>query len=186
MRTYDLGQNFNVVVSTKATLFGALAEDFEVFYAPTNDLTNRTAVTGGLIEAVDTVTTPRTATLTADAGYGATFLRVETGHNVVSGDVIEYATGKFAYVSKATSLKLYLRTKIREAVVSGGTLTQVGNTGVYNTADFGINAEGEFLVTIEAPEYGIIVESRVGVVDATVETQVDGDAPIYSEVAVAY
>lgn len=186
MKTYDLGQNFNIVVSTKATLFGAGASDFNVYYAPTNDLNNRTAVTGGLTETLETVETPHTAELSSNASYGATYLNVTSGHDVVSGDVIEYATGLFVYVTKAIDTKLYLRTRIRSAVASGETVTQVGNTGLYNTADFGIATEGEYLISIEAPEHGIIVESRVGIVDSTVETVVDGDAPVYSEVAVAY
>lgn len=185
MKTYNIGKNFNIVVSTKATLYGALAEA-EVFYAPTNDLTNRTAVTGGLTEAVETIEVPHTATLSVNASYGATYLTVDAGHNIESGDVIEYATGKYTYITKATETKLYLRTKIRASVTSGDTLSQVGNTGLYATADFGINTEGEYLVSIEAAEHGIIVESRVGVVDGESETVVDGDAPIYSEVAVAY
>lgn len=186
MRAYNIGQNFNIVVSTKATLFGALAGDFKVTYAPTNDLTNRTVVAGGLTEAVDTVATPHEATLSSSASYGAMYLNVNTGHDIVSGDVIEYGAGLFAYVSKATATRLYLRTKTRASVASGATISQVGNTGLYKTADFGIATEGEYLVSIEAPEYGIIVESRVRVVDETVETVIDGDAPIYSEVAVAY
>jgi len=186
MKIYDLGKNFNIVVSTKNTLFGASADDFKVFYAPTNDLTNRTAVAGGLVEEVETVATAHTAELSANAVYGATYLIVKSGHNVVSGDVIEYSTGKFAYVSKAIDTKLYLRTKIRASLASGDTLTQVGNTGLYSTADFGIGTEGEYLVTIESPEHGIMVESRVRIVDNTVKPAVDSDAPVYSEVAVAY
>jgi hypothetical protein len=186
MKNYNIGQNFNIVVSTKATLFGALAGDFKVFYAPTNDLTNRTVVAGGLNEAVMTVSVPHEAVLSASAGYGASYLTVNSGHDVVAGDVIEYATGLFAYVTKATATKLYLKTKTRSSVSSGATVAQVGNTGLYATTDFAIATEGEYLVTIEAPEYGIMVESRVGIVDTTVETVVDGDAPIYSEVAVAY
>jgi hypothetical protein len=186
MKSYNLGQNFNIVVSTKATLFGALAGDFDVYYAPTNDLTNRTVVAGGMSEAVETVAVPHEATLSSSASYGATYFNVSTGHDIEAGDVIQYAVGHYAYVSKVTATKLYLRTKARLAVSSGATITQVGNTGLYKTADFGIPTEGEFLVSIEAPEYGIIVESRVGIVDATVVTTVDSDAPIYSEVAVAY
>lgn len=186
MRTYNLGQNFNVVVSTKATLFGALAGDFKVVYAPVNDLTNTTVIAGGLSEAVKSITTPREAMLSANVPYGTTLLNVDVGHDIVSGDVVEYATGHFAYVSKATATKLYLRTKTRATATSGDSISQVGNTGVYKTPYFAIPDEGEYLVTIEAPEYGIIVESRVGVKDTSNDVVVDGDAPIYSEVAVAY
>lgn len=186
MRAYNIGQNFNVVVSTKATLFGALAGDFNIVYAPANDLTNKTVVAGGLSEAVESITVPHEATLSSNVAYGTTLLNVDAGHDIESGDVVEYATGHFAYVSKATATKLYLRTKTRVALSSGAVLSQVGNTGVYATPDFAIADEGEYLVTIEAPEYGVIVESRVGIKDTSTETVVDGDAPIYSEVAVAY
>ena len=186
MKTYNIGQNFNIVVSTKATLFGAEASDFNVYYAPVNDLTNITAVASGLTESIETVETAHTATLSVGANYGATFLTVDSGHDVASGDVIEYATGKFAYVTKAMDAKLYLRTRIRVAIASGATLTQVGNTGLYTTADFAVPTEGEYLISIEAPIHGVMVESRVGIVDNSDHTVVDGDAPVYSEVAVAY
>jgi hypothetical protein len=186
MRKYNVNQEFNVVVSTKATLYGALAGDFEVYYAPTNNLTNRTSVAGGLTEAVETIDTPNTATLAASAAYGSQLLIAQSGHTIEAGDVIEYATGKMAYVAKVVGEKIYLRTKLQTGVASGATITQVGNTGLYNTVDFSIPSIGEYLVTIEAPEYGIMVESRVGIVEESEATPIDGDAPIYSEIAVAY
>jgi len=186
MKTYEIGQNFDVVVSTKATLLGAVASEFNITYAPTNDLTSTVAVAGGLNEVVETIGTAHTATVNGTVAYGATFITVASGHDVVSGDSIEYATGKYVYVTKATDTKLYLRTKLRASLSDGTTLTQVGNTGVYSTPEFAIQDAGEFLVTIESPEHGIIVEERIRTIDSTVETVIDPDAPIYSDVAVAY
>jgi hypothetical protein len=186
MKTYEIGQNFDVVVSTKATLLGAASDEFSVVYAPTNNLTDTTSVAGGMSEAVESIATAHTATVNGYAPYGATYITVDSGHDVVSGDVIEYATGKYVYVTKATATKLYLRTKLRASVADGATLTQVGNTGVYVTPEFAIQTEGEFLVTIESPEHGIIVEERIRTVDSTVEQVIDPDAPVYSDVAVAY
>lgn len=186
MRTYAIGQNFNVVVSTKATLIGAAASDFVVTYAPVNDLTNKTTVAGGLIEAIESIGTAHTATASANAAYGASVINVNAGHNIESGDVIEYATGLFAYVTKAMDTKLYLRTKIRTSIASGATLTQVGNTGLYKTSDIAIASEGEYFVSIEASEYAMFVESRIAIIDESTTATIDGDAPVYSEVAVAY
>jgi len=186
MKTYEIGQNFDVVVSTKATLLGAGADEFIVNYAPTNNLTNVTAVTGGLSEKVKTIGTAHTATVSGGASYGASYITVASGHDIVSGDVIEYATGKYVYVTKAVDTKLYLRTKLRATLEDGATLTQVGNTGVYSTEEFAISSVGEYLVTIEAPEHGIIVEERIRVIDTSVEPVIDPDAPVYSDVAVAY
>jgi len=188
MKTYEIGQNFDVVVSTKATLLGAASSDFTIEYAPTNDLTNTTLVDGGLSEIIEAINSDdaHTATVDGNVSYGATFIKVTSGHNVVSGDTIEYVSGKYVFVTKATDTKLYLRTKLRAALADGATLTQVGNTGVYSTPEFAIQAEGEYLVTIKAPEHGIIVEDRIKAIDSTVEQVIDPDAPVYSDVAVAY
>ena len=188
MKEYNINENFKIVVSTKNTLIGADTAKFSVYYAPIGDLTNTTSVSGGISEVVETIATgtEHTATTSASAKYGDTSISVSSGHNIVSGDVIEYATGLYAYVTKATSTKLYLRTPILQAVASGATLTQVGNTGVYETANIAIAGAGEYLVTIEAPEYGIMVEDRIRVVDNTVASATDPNAPVYSEIAIAY
>ena len=188
MKTYEINQNFRVVVSTKNTLIGADTTKFSVFYAPVNDLTSITEISGNVTEIVETVDsdTAHTATVSANVSYGSVVIPVDSGHNIVSGDVIEYASGLYAYVTKAMDTKLYLRTRTRSAIASGDTLTQKGNTGVYETADISIPNEGEYLVTIEAPEYAVRVEDRIRSVDTTVETVVDTDAPVYSEIAIAY
>ena len=186
MKTYEIGQNLDIVVSTKGTLIGAGSSEFTVVYAPSNDLTNETVVSGGMTEKVDTVTTPHTATVANAVSYGATYIDVDSGHDIVSGDVIEYDTGKYVYVTKATSTRLYLRTKVRANVSAGATLTQVGNSGVYKTAEFAIGTVGEYIVTIESPEHALIVEDRIRIVDTSVDVVIDPNAPDYSEVAVAY
>lgn len=186
MRKYTVGQNFNVVVSTKATLYGAQASNFKVSYAPTNDLLNRTEVANGIAEAVDTIETPKTATLASASKVGSVLLTLDTGHSFESGEVIEYQAGSYAYISKVVGDKLYLKTRLRADLAIGDTVTQVGNTGLYKTDDFAIQQEGEYLVTIESPEYGVMVESRIGIVEQADTPTVDGDAPIYTEIAVAY
>lgn len=186
MKIYEIGKNFDVVVSTKATLLGVGADEFSISYAPTNDLTNETFVNGGLSEVVKTVSTAHTATVNGNVPYGATYIRVDSGHNIESGDTIEYATGKFVYVTKSTATKLYLRRRVRALISDGATLTQVGNTGVYATPEFAIQADGEYLISIKSPEHGLIVEERVRIVDSSVDTVIDPDEPVYSDVAVAY
>ncbi|WP_456390338.1 hypothetical protein [Hydrogenimonas sp.] len=104
---------------------------------------------------------------------------------IEAGDTIEYSSGKFAYVMKMVGDKLYLKTPIRAAVESGATITQVGNTGEYVSADIAISGEGEYAITIEASEYGIVVEDRVRIVDSSSGETVDTDAPV-DTVAVAY
>ncbi len=188
MKIYEPSQNFQVVVSTKKTLIGGDTSKFTVSYAPIDDLLNKTAVAGGVSEIVETVdsATAHTATVSGAVSYGARVIVVDSGHNVVAGDVIEYATGLYAYVTKVTATKLYLRTPVRAAIADGATLTQKGNTGVYETADISIASEGEYLVTIEAPEYGIVVEDRIRIYDTTTAPVADTDAPVYSEIAIAY
>jgi len=186
MKTYEIGQNFDVVVSTKATLLGASSSEFKVEFAPTNDLKSSTAVDGGLSEVVEDIGTAHTATVNGAVTYGAKFITVDSGHDIVSGDSVEYDTNKFVYITKATDTKLYLRTPLRSALADDATLTQVGNTGVYKTEEFAIPNAGEYLVTITSPEHGIIVEDRIRTVDSTVEQVIDPDAPVYSDVAVAY
>lgn len=186
MVTRNLGENFKVVLSTKKTLFGAVASDFTVYYADVNDLATKVVVAGGATEAVATVATPNTATTTASAVYGAKLLYVDAGtSSLAEGDVIEYATGQYAYIQRIVADKVYLKTPIKTAVASGATLTQKGNTGEYTTPDVSIPTAGEYIVAIEGSDYGILVEQRVKVVETSTGTAVDADAP-YDTVAVAY
>jgi len=182
----DIGENFKVVLSTKKTLFGAIPSEFIVTYAEINNLGAKTVVAGGATEAVEVIAggSEHTATTTANASYGSKLLRVETS-DLVEGEAIEYATGLYAYIQRIVADKVYLKTPIRTAVASGSTLTQVGNTGQYITADISIPTEGEYIVAIEGSDYGVLVEQRVKVSDSTVATTVDTDAPDET-IAVAY
>ena len=186
MKTYATEQNFKVVVSTKATLIGAENTVFSVVYAPVNDLKAIVPVSGGLTETVNAVSVI-SADLTANAVAGSKLLFAESGHGIHAGDVIEYGTNNFAYVAKTTATKIYLKTATKVDVASGDSIIVAGNTGVYVTADIAIPTAGEYLVTIEAPEYNIIVEDRIRVVSSEGEAvTVDGDAPSNGEIAVAY
>lgn len=184
----EIGENFKVVLSTKKTLFGAPASDFTVYYADVNDLATKTVVSGGATEAVEAIASgdEHTATLTASAPYGSRRLFIDAANSTLEeGDVVQYAAGKYAYIQRIVSDKVYLKTPIRAAVSSGDTLTQVGNTGEYVTPDISIPAAGEYLVAIEGSDYGILVEQRVKVVDPSAGSTVDADAPAET-VAVAY
>ncbi len=185
MVTRNLGENFKVVLSTKKTLFGASATDFKVAYADINNLSAKTSVTGGVTEAVATVATPHTATTTASASFGDRKLTVSNTSTLVAGDVIQYATGKYAYVQSIVGSTVYLNTPLRANVASGSTLTQVGNLGEYTTSTISIPTAGEYIVSIESSLHGVLVEQRVKVVDTTATTSVDVNAPV-ATVAVAY
>ena len=184
----NIGENFKIVVSTKKTLFGAPASDFKVYYAPIDDLTNKTEVPGGLTEAVENIdsSTAHSATTTAASAYGARVLFVDGQNSTLQeGDTIEYATGKYAYIMRIVGNKVYLKTPLRANVPSGATIKQVGNTGEYTTPDIAIGEAGEFIVAVEGSDYGILVEQRVKVVDPSAGHTVDTDAPDEA-VAVAY
>ena len=185
MRDYQINQNFQEALSTKRTLFGATSTNFFVYYAPIDDLGNTTPIVGGMNEAIETVGTAHTATTTTATPYGSKVLHIDGDNSdLVAGEVIEYSTGKFAYVRKIINNKVYLKTPTRISVASGATLTQVGNTGEYKSGDIAIPTAGEYAITIESPEYGIVVTDRVRVV-AEETTAVDTDAPD-DTVAVAY
>ncbi|WP_456432674.1 hypothetical protein [Nitratifractor sp.] len=126
------------------------------------------------------------ATLTQPAGWGSRLLHIDDQNSTLQeGDVIEYATGKYGYVMRIVGSKLYLKRPIRANLNAGDTLTQVGNTGEYMTPTISIGTAGEYLVTVEAPDYGIMVSERVKVVDPSSGSQPDPDAPD-DAVAVAY
>lgn len=188
MVTRNIGENFKVVVSTKKTLFGAPASDFTVYYAPVSDLTAKTVVDGGLTEVVEQIdsTNAHTATTTAASAYGSRVLYIDAQNSTLQeGDVIEYASGKYAYIMRIANGKVYLKTPLRANVAAGATLTQVGNTGEYVTPDIAINEVGEYIVTIEGTDYGILVEQRVKTVDPNAGNTIDPDAPDEA-IAVAY
>jgi len=183
-----IGENFKVVLSTKKTLFGAPASDFTTYYSDVNDLATKTVVPGGATEAVVAIASgdEHTATTTAAAHRGARKLYVDSANSTLEeGDTIEYASGKYAYIRRIVNDKVYLKTPLKANVASGSTLTQVGNTGEYSTADIAIPAAGEYIVAIEGSDYGILVEQRVKVVDPSAGQTVDPDEPD-DTVAVAY
>ena len=188
MTTRNVGENFNVVVSTKRTVIGAPATDFVAYYAPADDLTSRTEIPGGLTEAVETIASgdEHTATLTQPASYGSRLLYVDDQNSTIAeGDVIEYSSGKYGYVMRIVGSKVYLKRPIKASLASGATLTQVGNTGDYTTPTISLGNAGEYIVTVEGPDYGIIVSERVKVVDPSAGSQPDPDAPDEA-IAVAY
>jgi len=188
MVTRNIGENFKIVVSTKKTLFGAPSSDFKVYYAPVDDLAQRTEIPGGLTEAVDTIdsASAHKATTTSLSKYGSRVLYVDSANSTLQeGDTIKYAEGKYAYIMKIVGSKVYLKTPLRANVPSGTTITQVGNTGEYVTPDIAINEAGEYIVAVEGSEYGIMVEERVKTVDPSAGHTVDTDAPDEA-VAVAY
>ena len=186
MTTRDIGENFKIVLSTKKTLFGAVATDFKVYFANVNDLTAKTVVDGGISEAIADIDVPNTAIVAMPAPYGAKLIHIDENTSTLEeGDVIEYSAGEYAYIQRIVADKVYLKTPIKTAVASGAMLTQKGNTGEYTTPDVSIPTVGEYIVAIEGSDYGILVEQRVKVVDSTVSTAVDTDAPS-DTVAVAY
>jgi len=183
--TRNIGENFKVVLSTKKTLFGASTTDFKVTYADINNLSTKTSVAGGAVEAVEAVATPHTATTTASAIFGDKKLTVSNTSTLVAGDVIKYSTGKYAYIQSIVGSTVYLNTPLRANVSSGSTLTQVGNLGQYTTPTISITTAGEYIVSIESSLYGVFVEQRVKVVDTAIIASVDANAPV-ATVAVAY
>ena len=188
MVTRNIGENFKVVISTKKTLFGAQPSDFKVYYAPVDDLTQMTQVSGDVTEAVVAIADAdkHTATTTAFARHGSRTLIIDGQNSTLQeGDVIEYAVGHYAYIMRIVGDKAYLRTPLKVSVPSGTTLNQVGNTGEYTTPDIAIGSAGEFIVAVEASDYGILVEQRVKVVDPSAADSYDPDAPDEA-IAVAY
>jgi plastocyanin len=188
MNTRNIGENFNVVLSTKKTLFGASSADFSVYYADVNALGTKVAVAGGATEAVVAIATgsEHIATTTAPASVGDRVLQIDPATStIVAGDTVQYATGLYAYVQSVVSGVAYLKTPLRAGVASGATITQVGNTGEYATGTISIPTVGEYLVAIESSIHGILVEQRVKVVDNTTTVAIDPNAPV-TTVAVAY
>jgi hypothetical protein len=186
MKTYQVNQNFKEALSTRKTLFGAQATDFIVYYAPIDDLAIATVVDGGMTEAVEDIGTAHTATTTAVSPYGSRVLHIDSANSTLEvGDVIEYATGHYAYIRKIVGDKVYLRTKLRANVASGATLTQVGNTGEYVSGTVTIPAAGEYSLTIESPLHGIVVTDRIRITEEATQAP-DTDAPEDDTVAVAY
>ncbi|ADV46417.1 hypothetical protein [Nitratifractor salsuginis] len=186
MKTYQVNQNFVEALSTRRTLFGAPATDFVVYYAPLDNLAQTTVIDGGMTEAVEEIGTAHTATTTAASPYGSRVLHIDSANGTLEeGDVIEYASGKYAYIMKIAGDKVYLKTKLRANVASGATLTQVGNTGEYASGTIAIPAAGEYSLTIESPSHGIVVTDRVRITEE-VTSAPDTDAPEEDTVAVAY
>ena len=179
-----VNQVFNLDVTTKGTLFGASADEFSVSYAPANDLTQVTEVSGGCSEFIRTIDNPRQIKVSQHAPAGSRVLHFDPNDKddsdnptttIKAGDVIEYATGKYVMVLKVINGKAYLKRPIKVAVSAGTTLQQAGNTGIYKTPDMSMTTAGDYIVMIYAPEHNVFIEERVTIVDT--QTHYDGDAP---------
>lgn len=181
----NIGENFNLVISTKKTLLGASATDFKVAYANVNALKDRTLIAGGATEAIKTIITAHTATATASALAGAKKIHVDSATSTLEvGDTLEYSSGLFTYIQSIVADKVYVRTPLKVSIATSSTLTQVGNMGEYATEEFSFAQEGEYLVTLENPNAGVFVEKRIKVV-AIGTSDTDPDAPIET-IAVAH
>jgi len=177
MITRNKNENFQVVISTKKTLFGASASDFVVSYAPIDDLANKTIVSGGITE-VELETADHTATTTAIATIGAKMITVDGANStLVEGDTIEYATSKYGYISKIVGDNIYLKRAIKETIASGATINQSVKLGEYTTPIISIDTVGEYLISIEGSKYNILVEQREKIVDESTSTSTDPNAP---------
>ncbi|MEA1917190.1 MAG: hypothetical protein U9N42_06640, partial [Campylobacterota bacterium] len=158
MRTYNANENFNIVVSSKGTIIGKASSEFDVSYAPSSDLTDVTAVVGGMSETVNTITAAHELTTTSVSKVGSTLLYIDDAvSDVEAGDVIEYSTGLYAYVLKVVGVKLYVKTPLRAEVANGATLTQVGESGDYTSQNISIATEGDYIIKIESPENNVLV-----------------------------
>ncbi len=174
MITRKVGEAFKVVVSTKKTLFGAQSGDFSAYYAPVDNLQQKTVVAGGATEA-ELATASRSATLTANAAINATTLTVDSSTNtLLEGDTIEYSTGKYAYIKKIDGATIYINKKLLVAVPSGATINQSVKLGEYTTQDISIADPGEYIVSVEGSKYSILVEQRIKIVEEDVVV-VDGN-----------
>jgi len=194
-----INQDFTLDVTTKGTLFGASADAFNVKYAPVADLTSVTEVAGGCTEFVATVSNPRQIKPSVPAVIGNKIIRFDPSDKdsngnptttiqagdvieysngnptttIQAGDVIEYADGMYVMVLKVVNGKAYLKTPLRAVVNAGDIKKQVGNTGIYKTANFSIPTAGDYVVMIYAPTYDIFIEKRISVIDDTVHTDLD-------------
>jgi len=177
-----INQDFTLDVTTKGTLFGASADAFNVKYAPVADLTSVTEVAGGCTEFVATIANPRQIKPSVPAVIGNKIIRFDPSDKdsngnptttIQAGDVIEYADGMYVMVLKVVNGKAYLKTPLRAVVNAGDIKKQVGNTGIYKTANFSIPTAGDYVVMIYAPTYDIFIEKRISVIDDTVHTDLD-------------
>ena len=174
-------QQFNLVVSTKGTVIGADTSKFKLTYAPVNNPLNETVVDGSFAEAVKQIADAdkHVIKVTVSAFAGSRILRYDpsdSANTIQEGDVIEYATGKYALVLKLVNGKAYLKTPLKANVSAGTEIKQAGNTGIYTTPTFSIDTAGDYLVRITAYDYGIIAEERV-VINAVEHSTYDTDAP---------
>jgi len=188
----NVNQVFNLDVTTKGTLLGASADEFNVSYAPANDLTQVTEVAGGCTEFVRTIDNPRQIKVSLYAPAGSKVLHFDPDDKddngnptttIQAGDVIKYADGMYVMVLKVINGKAYLKTPIKVAVTAGSILAQVGNTGIYKTPDISIPNTGDYILMIYAPTHNVFIEERVTIVDNS--THYDADAPDGDTTAVA-
>lgn len=180
----EINQMFNLDVTTKGTLLGAAATDFNVSYAPANDLTKVTEVSGGCSEFVRTIDNPTQIKVLMYAPAGSKILYFDPTDKdsngnptttIKAGDVIKYADGMFVMVLKVIDGKAYLKMPIKTSVAAGSTLKQVGNTGIYSTPTLSIPNAGDYILMVYAPTHNVFIEERIEIIDN--KAHYDSEAP---------
>jgi len=168
MSVKKAGVPFYVKVVTDKNLFGK-ADGFKLSYYDESD-PNPVAIDVDVdfIEVMRNVE-GNSSTASADAFVGDRAIVVEDGTVFADGDVVQDANGNIYYVETISGNTLHIRGKLVADIASGDTITQVGNTGIYQ-APLTIDTPGNFTIEVANPEENMEnVAFSVEVVEETLD-----------------
>lgn len=136
------------------------ASGFKLFYKERQDA-NTTDTSATFTEVIHTVGgATETGSAWTDGLTGDTTITLDVGQGVTFsvGMVLQVtSSSEFVYVYTINNDVLTLRRPLKNDITSTDTLTEVGNTGVYQY-DLTLGVEGQYTIIIENPSIGLLNE----------------------------
>jgi len=151
MVTAKTGNDFEITVNSKQKYFGITGFVVEVLNLSNGTVEKRNVEVKEVVKNIDE---PATATLTETALKGTKTIKISDDSNIVDGMVFKDENGHMYYVVDIKDNEIEVRKELDEDIAYNSTLTQVGNTGIYNVP-LNITTKGKYNVIVSNPDYNL-------------------------------
>ena len=151
MITAKTGSDFKITINSKQKYFGISGFVVEILNLSNGTVDKKNVE---VTEVVKTIDEPATATLAETALKGTKTIKVSDDSTISDGMVFKDENNNMYYVVKSEDNEIEVRRELDEDIAYNSTLTQVGNTGIYNVP-LNIVEKGKYNVVITNPEYNL-------------------------------
>ena len=151
MITAKTGSDFKITVNSRQKYFGINGFVVEILNLKDGSVEKRNVE---VEEVVKTIDEPATATVAETALKGTKTIKVSDDSTIEDGMVFKDENGNMYYVVNVKDNEIEVRRELDEDIAYNSTLTQVGNTGIYNVP-LNITEKGKYNVIISNPNYDL-------------------------------